>query len=229
MGSNHSESPSLNYFCLFDLIPSKKHQTFITLHILNHIPNSINIHNIHTNSNPKKKAQNLWTQQQWNAFTHPSHNQFHDHRSLYKAQSKILKLPSTHTFVKTKSWIYLKVPDGPCFFLWGWGGVGRLFIFSLPCSQCVPNMFSSRSLETPQVHKLFPKACSIALQFYHIWFAQSSILMYINCWGNRFIFILQLGFRIGASIEECSMFQKKCWWGNELRLFQKKVMSAPTN
>jgi hypothetical protein len=111
MGSNHSESPSLNYFCLFYLIPSKKHQTFITLHILNHTPNSINIHNIHTNSNTQKKAQNLWTQQQWNAFTHPSHNQFHDHRSLYKAQSKILKLPSTHTFVKTKSWICLKVPD----------------------------------------------------------------------------------------------------------------------
>jgi len=70
-----------------------------------------------------------------------------------------------------------------------WGGVRGVFFFSLPCSQCVPNMFSSRSLETPQVHKLFPKACSTALRFYPIWFAQSSILMYINCWGiNLFLF-----------------------------------------
>ncbi len=49
-------------------------------------------------------------------------------------------------------------------------------------------MFSSHSLETPQVHKLFPKACSIAPQFYPIWFAQSSILMYIICWGSKHVF-----------------------------------------
>jgi len=91
------------------------------------------------------------------------------------------------------------------------GGVFFFFLFSLPCSQCVPNMFSSRSLEIPQVHKLFPKACSIASQFYPIWLVCPKFTSHVyKLLGNIFISILQLGFGRGASIGECSMFPKKC-------------------
>jgi hypothetical protein len=48
------------------------------------------------------------------------------------------------------------------------------------CSQCLPNMISSCSFEVPQVPKLFQKVLTITLQFYPIWFAQSSTPMYIN-------------------------------------------------
>ncbi len=42
------------------------------------------------------------------------------------------------------------------------------------------NMFPSSSLEVLQVLKLFLKAFPLVPQFYPIWFAQSSIVMYIN-------------------------------------------------
>jgi hypothetical protein len=62
-------------------------------------------------------------------------------------------------------------------------GGGR-FLKILPCSQCVPNIFSSCSLEVPQVLKLFLKVLPIAPQFYPIWFVQSSTLTYISFhWG----------------------------------------------
>jgi hypothetical protein len=57
----------------------------------------------------------------------------------------------------------------------GWGG-GDFFCFS-PCSQCVSNIFSSCSPKVPQDPELFPKTFPIALQFYPMWFAQSSTLM----------------------------------------------------
>ncbi len=61
--------------------------------------------------------------------------------------------------------------DGPCFFILGVGwGAAELFLVFSPCSQCVPLRFL----------KLFPKALSIAPQFYTIWFAQSSTVIYIN-------------------------------------------------
>ncbi len=79
---------------------------------------------------------------------------------------------------------------------WGWG-VESLFLKKFPCSQCVLNMFSSCSLEVPQVPKLFHNAFPAALQFYPIWLAQNSTLMYINWKGtllrNSFVSILQLG------------------------------------
>jgi hypothetical protein len=74
-----------------------------------------------------------------------------------------------------------------------WGGVGGdIFLFFFP----VPNVFSSCSHRVPQVLKLFSKMFAIAPQFYPIWFAQSSTLMYIN-WKGRlrvsiFVSILQL-------------------------------------
>jgi hypothetical protein len=84
-----------------------------------------------------------------------------------------------------------------CFpFLGGVVGVFFLCVF-LPCSQCVPNMFSACSLEVRQVPTLLPKVFPIAPQFYPIWFAQSSALMYIywkgRLQGTTFVFILQLG------------------------------------
>jgi hypothetical protein len=60
------------------------------------------------------------------------------------------------------------------------GGSFLLFFF------LVPNVFSSCSLEVPQVPNLFPKEFPIAPQFYPIWFAQSSTLMYIN-WKGRLL------------------------------------------
>ncbi len=48
--------------------------------------------------------------------------------------------------------------------------MGRVFFFlDLPCSLCVLNMFSSCSLEVPQVPKLFPNAFSVTPQFYPVW------------------------------------------------------------
>jgi hypothetical protein len=103
---------------------------------------------------------------------------------------------------------------GESFFFWG-----------LPCSQCVPNMVSSCSLDVPQVPKLFRNAFPVAPQFHSIWFAQSSTLMYINWKGrlleNSFVSILQLG----ASIGESSMFQKSHCWANEYSSFKKKNLS----
>jgi hypothetical protein len=74
---------------------------------------------------------------------------------------------------------------GPGFFLLGCGGGDFLVFF--PCSHQVPFRFP----------KFFPKAFPISPQFYPIWFAQSSTLMYIN-WkgrllGSTFLFIVQLG------------------------------------
>jgi hypothetical protein len=39
---------------------------------------------------------------------------------------------------------------------------------------------------------------------------------------NTFVFILQLGVQRGASIGECSMFQKNCSWANEYGFFPQK-------
>ncbi len=45
--------------------------------------------------------------------------------------------------------------DGPCFCLLGVGWK-ELFLFWLPFFQCVPNMFSSCSLEVPQILQVVP-------------------------------------------------------------------------
>ncbi len=52
---------------------------------------------------------------------------------------------------------------GPVFSFSGWGGVGwgEFFFVFLPCSQCVPNMFSKCS----QVFNVFPNMFPIAPQF----------------------------------------------------------------
>jgi hypothetical protein len=50
--------------------------------------------------------------------------------------------------------------DGPYFCLLGVGWE-EFFLFWLPFSQCVLNMFSSCSLEVPQILKLFPKVYTI--------------------------------------------------------------------
>ncbi len=84
--------------------------------------------------------------------------------------------------------------DGPYFFLSeDEGGEGSLIFFSL-IPDVFPNMFlikfskcsQMRSLEVHQVPKLFPKVFPKAPQFYPIWFAQSSILMYINWKGFNY-------------------------------------------
>jgi hypothetical protein len=102
---------------------------------------------------------------------------------------------------------------------------GVIFCFCLPCSQCVPSMLSSCFLEVLQVPKLFPKTFLIALQFYPMWFAQSSTLMYIN-WkgrllGNTFVSILQLGVQRNASIGGVFDAPKKLPMGQWIWLFQK--------
>jgi hypothetical protein len=99
---------------------------------------------------------------------------------------------------------------GPFFSFWAWGGGNYFLSFPslLPmCSQHVLIMFpwgSPSSHEVPQVPKLFPRAFPIAPQFYPIWFAQSSTLMYWNWKGrlfrNAFASILHLGVQRGASI-----------------------------
>jgi hypothetical protein len=53
-----------------------------------------------------------------------------------------------------------------------WGGVEWRELFL--------SLFSSCSHQIAQVPNLFPKAFPIAPQYYPIWFAQSSTLMYIN-------------------------------------------------
>jgi hypothetical protein len=94
-------------------------------------------------------------------------------------------------------------------------------------------MFSSRSLETPQVHKLFPKACSIALQFYPIWFAQSSILMYINCWGIDILPFCKWGLEEVLPLGSAQCSQNNVDGPMNYDSFQKKkgkkVMSASMN
>ncbi len=69
------------------------------------------------------------------------------------------------------SWWALFLPFG--------GGVGGVFF----CFSSLFSMCSSCSLEVPQVPNLFPKEFPKAPQFYPIWFAQSSALMYINWKG----------------------------------------------
>jgi hypothetical protein len=71
---------------------------------------------------------------------------------------------------------------GPDFFFLGLGRGGGGFVFLL--FSLVPVMFHMCSHKVPQVLKLLPKTFPIAPQFYPIWFAQSSTLMYINWKGK---------------------------------------------
>jgi len=103
---------------------------------------------------------------------------------------------------------------------WGSVGVGRVFFFfDLPCSQCVPNMFSSCSLEVPQVPKLFHNAFPVASQFYPIWFAQSSTLIYIN-WEGRLLRIHLFLFCNWGSKEVLPLGSAQC---------SKKIAVGPMN
>ncbi len=70
--------------------------------------------------------------------------------------------------------------QGSSFFLFGGGGLERYFFVFFH----VPNVFPMCSHHVPQVPKLFPKTFPIAHQFYPIWFAQSSTLMYVNWKGG---------------------------------------------
>jgi len=87
------------------------------------------------------------------------------------------------------------------------------------CSQHFSIKFSKGS----QVLKVFPnefvKMFPIAPQLYPLWFAQSSILMYIN-WkcmlnGSTFVSILQLGSKKVLLLGAWTMFQKLCWLANQ--------------
>jgi hypothetical protein len=79
-------------------------------------------------------------------------------------------------FMQPVRWLNMH-PPWALFFPFGGGGRALFFVF-LPCSQCVPNMYSWCS------PNLFLKAFPIAPQFYPIWFAQSSTLVYINWKGG---------------------------------------------
>jgi hypothetical protein len=97
----------------------------------------------------------------------------------------------------------------------------------LPCSQCVLDMFASCSLEVPQVPKLFPNAISVAPQFYPIWFAQSSTLMYINSKGRLLGEFICFYFVTGG-LKRCFHWgmlnvPKKLLLGQWIWLFQKKI------
>jgi len=96
----------------------------------------------------------------------------------------------------------------PFFSSWGWGGLRRSFFFGFfPLDL---NVFQSSSLEVPQVLKLFLKAFSIAPQFYLIWFAQSSTVMYIN-WGE--------------AMEDYNWGPKRCFhWGGVISVPKKLLM-----
>ncbi len=85
------------------------------------------------------------------------------------------------------------------------------------------NMFPSSSLEVLQVPKLLLKAFPLAPQFYLIWFAWSSSVIYIN-WmvGYTGCYYFALGspkrcFHWGNA--QCS--KKTHWWANEYDSFKK--------
>jgi hypothetical protein len=98
------------------------------------------------------------------------------------------------------------------------GAGGGYLLFFLPCSQCVPNMFSLCSLEVPQVvTEDIPNRISIL--------SHMVCPKYIN-WkggllGNTFVSILQLGSKEVLPLGECSMLQKNCWSASEYGSFQK--------
>jgi hypothetical protein len=96
----------------------------------------------------------------------------------------------------------------------GWGGVILVFFSVFPmCSQRVLITF-------PWAPQSFlsccPKAFPIAPQFYPIWFAQSSTLMYINWndWlkGSTLVSILQLGSKELLILRSAQCSQKNWWW-----------------
>jgi len=98
-------------------------------------------------------------------------------------------------------------------------GKGRMFFFFLfsMCAHHVPKVFSNT------FRKMFP----IAPWFYSIWFAQSSIPMYINwkggLWAREYIcFYFAIGVQRGAPIGECPIVLKKLMMSRWLCVFQKK-------
>jgi hypothetical protein len=90
----------------------------------------------------------------------------------------------------------------------------------------VPNVFPSCSQKIPQIPKLFPKTFTMSPQNYPIWFAQSSTLTFIN-WKKvshrvpSFVYFVPR-VQWGASIGECSIFQKNWWWVNQYDSFKKQ-------
>jgi hypothetical protein len=99
------------------------------------------------------------------------------------------------------------------------GGAGFFCLFG-------SNVFSSYSHGLPQAPKLFPKTFPITPQFYTIWFAQSSILMYIN-WksgpkGNTFVSILWLGFKEVFLVGRAQCSKNNWWWVNQCASSKRK-------
>jgi hypothetical protein len=99
------------------------------------------------------------------------------------------------------------------------------FLFSM-CAHHVPKVFLNTFL------KMFP----IAPWFYSIWFAQSSISMYINwkggLWAKEYIyFYFAIEVQRGAPIRECPLFWNN-WWSiddyGSLKI-KNKIMRAPMN
>jgi hypothetical protein len=92
----------------------------------------------------------------------------------------------------------------------GWGEVILVFFSVFPtCSNHVP-------MSSPKFLSCYPKAFPIAPQFYPIWFAQSSTLMYIN-WNGRLkgsilVSILQLGSKELLLLRSAQCSQKNWWW-----------------
>jgi len=105
-------------------------------------------------------------------------------------------------------------------------GVGRRIFCFFPCFQCVPIMFPNTFL------KMFPTAP----WFYSMWFAESSIPMYINWKGGLWVgdytcFYFAIGVQKGAPIGELPIIPKQLMMGRWIWVFQKnkKIMKAPMN
>lgn len=105
MGSDHSESPLLSYFCLLYLISSKTHQTLIALHSSNQITPQKHMTLVQISN---QKPITLVHNNNENALTHPSRIRLHGNKSLYRAQFNIMRL---HTQI-IQLWKHCKRTSG---------------------------------------------------------------------------------------------------------------------
>jgi hypothetical protein len=129
------------------------------------------------------------------------------------------------------SQIWLNFPRDACqffyTFLWMIATFGykqrwrALFFVFLPCSQCVPNMFSFCSLEVPNStlilsHRVCPKFNS------HVY----KLKRYIGCWEMHLFLFSNWEVQRGASIGECAQCSKKhLLMGQWIWLFSQKRKS----
>jgi hypothetical protein len=118
---------------------------------------------------------------------------------------------------------------GPFFFLSEAEGVFEGVFFG--CFSLVPNVFSTCSHQVPlRFPKLFPKGVPNSTSILsHVVLPKVQLSMYINwkigCWRIQMFLLCNWGFKEMIPLEECSVFQKNCWWANEYGSFKKTKQS----